>query len=136
MDDDRARQWFAAQRVARLATVRPDGAPHLVPVTFAVHDDTVYTAVDAKPKRTRDLQRIANLRHEPRCTLLADHYEDEWSRLWWVRVDGRAVVHDDPGTVEPGLSALARKYPQYAEARPAGPIIAVHVTRWTGWSAA
>ena len=136
MDDDSARRLFETQRVARLATVRPDGAPHLVPVTFAVEGDTVFTAVDAKPKRTRDLQRLANLRHDPRCTLLADYYDDDWSELWWVRVDGHADVHDDPTGAAPGLAALARKYPQYTDAPPAGPVIAVQVARWTGWSAA
>jgi len=75
--------------VARLATVRPDGAPHLVPVVFAVEvaadGDRVHLAVDAKPKRTRNLQRLVNLRAEPRCALLVDHYADDWSRLWWGR---------------------------------------------------
>lgn len=136
MDDDRARQLFETQRVVRLATVRPDGSPHLVPVTFAIEGDTVFTAVDAKPKRTRDLQRIANLRHDPRCTLLADHYDDDWSQLWWVRVDGHADVRDDPTAADTGLAALARKYPQYTNAPPAGPMIAVQIARWTGWSAA
>lgn len=136
MDSDEARRRFADQRVARLATVRPDGAPHVVPVTFAVDGDTVYTAVDAKPKRTRELQRLANLRAEQRCTLLVDHYEDDWSRLWWVRADGVADVVDEPPAPHPGLRLLVDRYRAYADAPPGGPMIVVTVTGWKGWAAA
>ena len=96
MDNHHARRRFADARVARLGTVRTDGTPHLVPVTFAVDDDVIYTAVDAKPKRTTRLQRLQNLAAQPRCTLLVDHYEDDWSGLWWVRADGDAAVVDRP----------------------------------------
>ena len=84
-----ARGRFAAARVARLATADATGQPHLVPVTFAVAGDMVYTAVDAKPKRTTALRRLANVAANPRVSLLVDHYDDDWSRLWWVRADGR-----------------------------------------------
>ena len=85
-----ARERFAAGRVARLATMSPDSRPHLVPVVFAVVGDTVWTAVDAKPKSTRSLRRLANIEANPRVSLLVDHYEEDWSALWWVRVDGKA----------------------------------------------
>lgn len=135
MDIDEARRRFATGRVARLATVRPDGAPHLVPVTFAVDGDTIYTAVDAKPKRTTRLQRIENLRAHPRCTLLVDRYDDDWSRLWWVRADGDADVVEDPDPSHPGLVLLADRYPPYAETPPDGPLIVIAVVRWNAWAA-
>lgn len=121
--------------MARLATVRPDGSPHVVPVTFAVDGDVLYTAVDRKPKRSRRLQRLENLRHQPRCALLVDHYEADWRGLWWVRADGDATVVDEPGSSHPGLVTLARRYPVYQNAAPEGPLIVVTVSRWTGWAA-
>ncbi|MGY1624133.1 TIGR03668 family PPOX class F420-dependent oxidoreductase [Geodermatophilus sp. SYSU D00965] len=128
------RNRFASSPVARLATVRPDGAPHLVPVVFALVDGVVYSAVDAKRKRSPRLQRLANVRAEPRCALLVDHYEDDWSRLWWVRADGTAEVVDEPAAAHPGLAALADRHPQYREEPPAGPLLVVTVQRWSGWS--
>jgi PPOX class probable F420-dependent enzyme len=121
---------FASARVARLATVGPDGAPHLVPIVFAVVEDVIYSAVDAKPKRHRRLQRLANIERDPRVSVLADHYSADWTRLWWVRADGLARVSD---TSEAGLAALRAKYPQYASTPPDGPFITVEVSRWTGW---
>jgi PPOX class probable F420-dependent enzyme len=137
VDADEARARFAAARVARLATVAPDGAPHLVPVVFAVVDDVVWSAVDDKPKSTRALRRLANIAAHPRVSLLADHYDDDWTRLWWVRADGRARVLDaaDPAT-RAGRDALVARYPQYAERPPGGPFVAVTVDAWRGWSAA
>lgn len=130
------RARFASSAVARLATVRPDGAPHLVPVVFAVSGDTVWLVVDGKPKRTTQLQRLTNLRREPRCALLVDHYEQDWRRLWWVRADGTGVVVDDPGAGHPGQAALLDRHPQYRAQPPAGPLVAVTVGRWSGWSGA
>ena len=135
MDVDEARRRFAAGRVARLATMRPDGTPHVVPVTFAVDGDTIYTAVDAKPKRTTRLLRVENLRARPRCTLLVDHYDDDWARLWWVRADGSARVIDAPAPSHPGLAHLTGRYAPYTRTPPTGPLIVATVTRWTGWSA-
>jgi PPOX class probable F420-dependent enzyme len=81
--------------VARLATIDRDGRPHLVPIAFVLDGDTLYSAVDAKPKRSRTLRRIENARERPDVTVLIDHYEDDWKRLWWVRLRGRARVLDD-----------------------------------------
>ena len=126
--DDRVRQ----ARVARLATVRPDGAPHVVPVTFAVVDaTTVVTAVDGKPKRTRDLQRLRNLAADPRVSLLVDGWSEDWSALWWVRLDGTATVLDEHAGAR---QALVTKYAQYAAAPPAGPFVVVAVTAVRSWS--
>jgi PPOX class probable F420-dependent enzyme len=121
--------------VARLATVTPSGAPHLVPITFVLLGDELCFAIDHKPKSTTDLARLRNLRHEPRVAVLADDYDDDWSRLWWVRADGTAR---ELATAEraPALDGLAAKYPQYREVRPQGAVVAVRIVRWTGWTAA
>ncbi|MGH3763531.1 TIGR03668 family PPOX class F420-dependent oxidoreductase [Actinophytocola sp.] len=134
MEVAEARSRFAAARVARLATVAGDGMPHLVPVTFALHGDTVAIAVDHKPKRTTELRRLRNIEADPRVSLLADHYDEDWDRLWWVRADGRARVVRVPAGEPVGW--LVAKYPRYADDPPAGPVILVEVTRWRGWSAA
>lgn len=135
MDEREARRRFAGAEVARLATVRPDGAPHLVPVVFAADGDVLYTVVDHKPKRTQRLQRLVNLRHDPRCSLLADHFEQDWTRLWWVRAEGRAAVLDDAPADHPGRRALAQRHSAYRVQPPDGPLIVVTITRWSGWSA-
>lgn len=132
---DAARSLLAEAPVARLATVGEDARPHLVPVTFAVHRGAVYTAVDHKPKSTRDLRRLANIRANPRVALLADHYEDDWTCLWWVRVDGHAGILEDPARMRDPLALLASRYPQYRDRPPEGPVIAITIDGWTGWSA-
>jgi PPOX class probable F420-dependent enzyme len=131
MDDWRAR--VAAARVGRLATVRADGRPHLVPVCFALVADELVTVVDAKPKSTTALRRLDNVRAHPEVALLVDHYDDDWSTLWWVRVDGSARVETDLSRY---TDALASKYVQYAATPPAGPAIVVSSLRFTSWSAA
>jgi len=93
------------------------------------------SAVDDKPKRTTRLQRLANIARDPRVSLLADHYADDWEQLWWVRADGRARVVDDPARREKALDLLSVRYRQYRERRPDGPVVEVEVERWTGWSA-
>jgi PPOX class probable F420-dependent enzyme len=123
--------------VARLATAGPSGRPHLVPVVFAVAGDNVFSAVDAKPKRTTRLRRLANVRENPRVALLADHYDDsDWSALWWVRADGAArVLEGDDAEARHAIALLVKRYPQYRERPPAGPVLAVRVERWSGWHA-
>ena len=132
LDEEELRRRFAASPVARLATVCPDGRPHVVPVVFALVDGTIYTAVDHKPKRTHRLQRLVNVHREPRCSLLVDHYQDDWSRLWWVRADGVGAVVDEPPRDHPGLAALGERHAQYRANPPAGPLLAVTVERWSG----
>ena len=123
---------FAAARVARLATVGRDGAPHLVPIVFALVGNVIYSAVDAKPKRHTRLQRLANIAHEPRVSVLADRYADDWTALWWVRADGVArMLAPSPEALE----ALTAKYPQYRAEPPPGPFLAIEVRRWSAWSA-
>ncbi|MPZ73366.1 MAG: TIGR03668 family PPOX class F420-dependent oxidoreductase, partial [Nitriliruptorales bacterium] len=106
-----------------------------VPLVFALDGDVVYTAVDQKPKQTQRLQRLDNLRHEPRCALLVDHYDDDWSRLWWVRADGLADVVDDPRADHPGFALLAAKYEAYRGDPPRGALLIISVKRWRGWAA-
>jgi PPOX class probable F420-dependent enzyme len=121
--------------VARLATIGPAGRPHLVPVTFALDGDRVYTAVDAKPKTTQNLRRLANIAADPRVAVLTDHYEDDWDRLWWARADGLAAILGAPADTAGPLELLAARYPQYRPNPPPGPLIRIQVQRWTGWAA-
>jgi PPOX class probable F420-dependent enzyme len=129
-----ARQRLVTARVARLATVSAAGRPHLVPVTFAADAGAIYTAVDHKPKSTTRLRRLANIAENPRVTLLADHYADDWTQLWWARADGHATVLTDPHDTRAPIALLAARYPQYQSTPPSGPVIAITVTSWTGWS--
>ncbi|MEO3869043.1 TIGR03668 family PPOX class F420-dependent oxidoreductase [Nonomuraea sp. B12E4] len=121
-------------RVARLATVGADGAPHLVPVTFAVRGEVVVTAVDHKPKTSTDLRRLRNIRHNPKVSVLVDHYDEDWTRLWWVRGDGTAAVHDGGPAWEDAVAALTGKYHQYRQRTPSGPAIVIAISRWSGWA--
>ena len=137
MDAAAARERFAAARVARLATADAHGRPHLVPIVFAVAGDVVYSAVDAKPKRSIALRRLANVAANPQVSVLVDHYTDDWATLWWARADGRGRVLD-PAQPPHGAEArraialLAERYPQQ---RATGAVLAVDVDRWSGWAA-
>jgi PPOX class probable F420-dependent enzyme len=146
LDPGECRDRLAAARVGTLGTVTPERGPHLVPITFALlpgatdeAPDVLVTAVDGKPKSTTNLARLRNIAENPRVAVLADDYDDDWSRLWWVRADceGR-VLPVTPDTADWRarlLGALAEKYPQYRGAAPTGPIIELRVRRMTGWSA-
>lgn len=124
---------FAGESVASLGTTRDSGSPHLVPITFAVADETVYSMVDRKPKTTKDLQRLANIAANPEVSLLVDHYEEDWTRLWWVRVDGIATIAHDGEVVATARTLLESKYPQYESQQPDGPVIAIAITGVTWW---
>jgi len=130
---DEARRRLQQARVGRLGTVTRDGHPHLVPCCFVLIGDTVYSAVDAKPKTTTALQRLDNIRSHPRASLLVDEYSEDWSRLWWVRVDGPARVAGD--LAEEGLvrEALAAKYEQYRGVDIVGPFVAIEIDTWRSW---
>ncbi len=130
-------QHLASSRVARLATVDAGGRPHIVPLVFAVNDDAdrIYSAVDYKPKRTHQLKRLDNIAVNPAVALLVDHYDDDWSRLWWVRVDGTAAVIDTGPQWERAIAALAAKYAQYRGHPPDGSAIVVTIDRISGWAA-
>ena len=134
LTEDEARRRLAGARVARLATAGGDGQPHLVPVTFAIDGDLIYTTVDHKPKKSPNLRRLRNIRENPRVALLADYYDDDWDVLWWVRIDGWASVVDDAQGLQDPLDVLCERYAQYREHRPAGPVIVIQADRWKGWS--
>jgi len=129
------RRRLAEARVAHLATSGPRGVPHVVAITFAHDDEHLYFAVDEKPKRTRDLKRVRNIARNPRVSVLVDHYEDDWTSLWWVRVDGVAHVIAHEADAERAIGLLAAKYPQYRSARPQGPVVAIAIEKMTGWAA-
>jgi PPOX class probable F420-dependent enzyme len=136
MDDREMRARLTSARVARLATVTPEGRPHVVPLCFTIHGDDIFSVVDFKPKSTTELARLENVRAHPDVALVVDHYEDEqWDRLWWVRVDGPARVIESGSEHTTAIQQLRTKYPQYSLRRPTGPVIAVAARRWTGWSA-
>jgi PPOX class probable F420-dependent enzyme len=120
--------------VARLATLDPDGRAHLVPIVFVLDGDTLYTAVDDKPKAARTLRRIENARARPDVTVLVDHYQDDWRQLWWVRLRGRARVLDEGAEAERALGLLTEKYEPYRREPPRRPVLAVDVTEWYGWA--
>jgi PPOX class probable F420-dependent enzyme len=126
---------LATARVARLATIDPDGRPHLVPIVFALEGDTLYSAVDRKPKSSQTLRRIENARVRPDVTILVDHYEEDWSGLWWIRLRGRARVLDEGDERGRALALLAEKYSQYRSEPPSGPVLAVDITEVREWSA-
>ena len=139
MTDFDAATHFASAPVAALSTVGEDGGPHLVPVVFAARtvgeQTTLYTAVDAKRKSTWRLRRLANIAANPRVSLLVDHYEDDWTQLWWVRADGLATVHESGEQMAVGYAALRQKYTQYERVALDGPVVTVTVTRWSSWHA-
>ena len=121
-------------RVATLATVSADGRPHVVPVVFARDGNDLVTSVDGKPKRGKVLARIENVNRDPRVSVLADHYEADWSRLWWVRVDGEASIETEGEGFDRALTALRRRYPQYRVVELTGPVIRIRIERTTSWA--
>jgi PPOX class probable F420-dependent enzyme len=136
LPESEARARFATVPVVRLGTADGHGRPHVVVATFAVDGDTIYTAVDQKPKSGRTLKRLRNVGENPVVTMLADHYSDDWETLWWVRADGQAAILTDQRQMAAPLRLLANRYWQYRQTPPPGPVLAVTVERWTGWTGA
>lgn len=132
---DALRAAFTRADVARLGTVDDSGRPNLVPICFALSGTSLYTAVDGKPKRSRKLKRLENIRAHPAVSVLVDHYEDDWSQLWWIVAEGRAEIVDDEAESATAIGLLSAKYAEYEASPPAGPVIAVRVERWRSWSA-
>jgi PPOX class probable F420-dependent enzyme len=128
-----AKRHLAESKVARLATVNDEGRPHIVPIVFAMDGDILYFAVDAKPKTTTNLKRLKNIATNPAVSVLADHYEDDWSKLWWVRADGTARIVTDDAEARHATQLLATRYAQF---RRAGSVVAMRIDRVTGWSGA
>ncbi len=134
LSSEEARKRFATSPVARLATVSARLRPHLVPIVFVVAGDVIYTSVDAKPKTTTALRRLDNIAANPAVAVLADRYGDDWTQLWWARADGAARIADG-AEAEAAIRRLTARYPQYERQPPPGPVIAIDVARWSGWSA-
>ena len=133
MNESELLELIGDARVATLATIRTDGRVDLVPITFAFDDHVVVTAIDHKKKSTTELKRLDNIRQFPEVTLLVD--DQDWKQLWWVRVRGRAKVHQSGNEYELALDLLSQRYSQYAEKRPKGPAIIIERTEVTGWKA-
>jgi PPOX class probable F420-dependent enzyme len=130
-----ARARLAASRVLRLATADRHATPHLVPCTFAIDGGgRVVIGIDSKPKTTLDLRRLRNIEENPRVSLLADHYAEDWAQLWWARADGTALVERDGPNHAASWRELAARYPQYRGQPLTGPVIVVTVTSWSGWA--
>jgi len=123
-------------RRAVLGTAGRDGRPHLVPIVFAYWEGRLYSAVDRKPKTTLRLRRLENIRANPAVSALVDCYRDDWTRLWWIRVDGRARILEWTETPAGARRALLEKYPAYAAAPPPGPVLEITAERVASWSAA
>lgn len=134
LDQAVCRSLLLASPVARLATVTGDGSPHVVPCCFLLDEDRLYSVVDGKPKSTSNLRRLNNVRANPSTSLIVDRYADDWTELWWVRVDGVASVVEAERERSEAIDGLAGKYHQYRAKRPAGPLLRVDVTRITGWA--
>jgi PPOX class probable F420-dependent enzyme len=129
------RRRVAPAPVARLATIDPNGRPHLVPVCFALDGERLYSAVDRKPKTSPRLARLENIRAHPPVAVLVDHYEGDWSRLWWVLLRGRARVVEEGEEHELALAMLSDKYPQYRDSPPVDAVIVMSIDEWRGWAA-
>ena len=136
MPGERERAFLLGQRVARLASADARGEPHVVPVCFALEGETVYVTIDEKPKRDagRPLKRIRNLIENPAVSLVADHYEEDWRRLGWVMLRGRAEILCRGVEHDLAQALLRARYPQYRTMRlETLPVIAIRVRRVTSW---
>ncbi|HUZ69276.1 MAG TPA: TIGR03668 family PPOX class F420-dependent oxidoreductase [Candidatus Saccharimonadales bacterium] len=134
MEREQAWALLDRARVAILATLRADGSPRLVPCVHAVHGSTVYVPVDAKPKRTRSLARLSDIRRDPRVGLLAHEWSEDWAQLWWVRLDGRASLAAGE-ELRLARARLFERYPQYTDPAELDPVITITVTAWRAWRA-
>lgn len=131
---DRARRRVAEGRVARLGTTNPDGTPNLIPFCYVLEDDTLYCAVDRKPKTTTGLRRVENLLARPDCMVIVDHYEEEWENVWWVRIRGRGRILEGGDEYAHADRLLRMKYPQMRDDPLPPAIIAIDALGWTEWS--
>jgi len=130
------RAFLEQQRVGHLATVSRGGEPHVVPICYAVADDTIYTPIDEKPKQPgRTLRRVRNIEETGRAALVVDRYDEDWTRLGWVLLRGRAELLA-PGSPEQAraVELLRQRYPQYRRMRlETQPVIALRIERVSVW---
>lgn len=133
---DAQRRFLDAQRVARLATADAAGRPHVIPICYALIENTVYFTIDEKPKKTpaAKLKRLANLKENPQAALVVDHYDDDWSQLGWVMVQGRADVLAAGDEHDLAQASLRARYPQLAAMRIEHlPVVAVRIDHTASW---
>jgi PPOX class probable F420-dependent enzyme len=135
VDEHEAWERLRSARVGHLATAGADGVPHVVPFVFALEGRTVYWSVDAKPKRRRDLKRLANIGSNPNVDVVVDHYEEDWGELWWVRARGVARILEPGPEWDRAVELLTAEYGQYRDAPPMGPVVAIDVVRVVSWEA-
>ena len=134
LDDASCWERLRAARHGVLGTVHATRAVDAVPVVFVVHDDQVVIPIDTvKPKAGGRLQRLRNLDRDDRAVLLVDHYDDDWSALWWIRLDGTGRLLNRDDEYERAMKLLVDKYQQYEQQEPSGPLIAIDVDHWTAW---
>jgi PPOX class probable F420-dependent enzyme len=130
-----AHELLVDTRVGRLGLLDDEGRPRVLPVTFAVADGEIWSAIDQKPKSSSKPARVRYLRRDPRAALMVDRYSDDWDELAWVQVLGRVrIVEMAEGPA--GLAALTAKYEQYREESPPGPLLALEPERCLSWRAA
>ena len=135
IDTEEITRSLTDARSATLGTVDRAGRPHLVPIVFAYREGRLYTAVDRKPKSTSRLKRLRNIEANPGVSVLLDGYDDDWTRLWWIRIDGSARVIDSGPAFREGIALLTRKYQTYVAQPPPGPVIEVRIETIRAWSA-
>jgi PPOX class probable F420-dependent enzyme len=135
MLSDVQRRFLDKGRVGHLATADRSGTPHVIPVCYAVAEDTLYVTIDEKPKR-RDvpLKRVRNILENPQAAFVVDHYDEDWRRLGWIMLRGRAEILDDGAEHDRAQELLRERYPQYRAMNLTDlPVIALRIVRATGW---
>ncbi|MBK33344.1 MAG: TIGR03668 family PPOX class F420-dependent oxidoreductase [Chloroflexi bacterium] len=138
--DKDALQWLSSQKVAYLATTDVHAQAHIVPVVFVLIDQNIFICIDGKPKKSRSLKRLTNIKANPKISLLVDNYDDDWQQLKWVRVDGTAIVlestDESRAVFESVISTLRDKYPQYQTMDLSrGPLISITINAIASWQA-
>ena len=137
MLSERERRFVEAQRVAHLATADRQAVPHVVPVCFAISGASLYIAIDEKPKvaAPAGLKRLRNIAENPAVAVVIDRYDDDWTRLGWVMIRGRAEILTDSVEMADAHALLRERYPQYREMTLEGlPVIALRMERVTSWA--
>jgi PPOX class probable F420-dependent enzyme len=134
MGADQCRVSAEKQRVGHLATCSSSMQPHIVPVTFAFRNGSIVIGIDEKPKSTTKLKRLRNILENPRVSLMWDEYDEDWTKLWWVRGDGVGLIIESGLVWEAAWAALNAKYLQYQGSRHEGPCMSVEIDSWSGWS--
>jgi PPOX class probable F420-dependent enzyme len=133
VDRREAKRRLEEARVGRLATADAGGLPHVVPFVFVLDGSTLYWAVDEKPKRSREIKRLSNIRANPNVEVVVDRYGERWDQLWWVRAAGPAQIVEGEAEEQRAMALLAAKYRQYRRQPPRGPVVAIQVARLTWW---